>query len=252
MYDPETLAVHYDAKRGEGAHGRASARSGLRTLDERHAKGHGDCIDCGLCVQVCPAGIDIREGLQYKCISCGLCIDACNGIMDSMGYPRGLIRYDSEANLSSPVPAKPRPHWKRLKIIGYGVSIVLMTAYLGYSIGARSSFEDAVTQVRQPLFVVLSNGDIRNRYQIRLTNKLPQPERFVIAVRDLPASVLDLGGMDEVVVKPGHSIMVQASIVLTPEIAARTNKIRFSITPQSRPEEKKVETAGFHYQASQS
>jgi polyferredoxin len=102
------------------------------------------------------------------------------------------------------------------------------------------------------LFVVLSNGDIRNRYQIRLTNKLPQPERFVIAVRDLPASVLDLGGMDEVVVKPGHSIMVQASIVLTPEIAARTNKIRFSITPQSRPEEKKVETAGFHYQASQS
>jgi cytochrome c oxidase accessory protein FixG len=252
MYDPETLAVHYDAKRGEGAHGRASARSGLRTLGERHAKGHGDCIDCGLCVQVCPAGIDIREGLQYKCISCGLCIDACNGIMDSMGYPRGLIRYDSEANLSSPVPGKPRLHWKRLKIIGYGVSIVLMTAYLGYSIGARSSFEDAVTQVRQPLFVVLSNGDIRNRYQIRLTNKLPQPERFVIAVRDLPASVLDLGGMDEVVVKPGHSIMVQASIVLKPELAARTHEIRFSITPRSRPEEKRIESAGFHYQASQS
>jgi len=252
MYDPETLAVHYHSARGEGGHGRASARSGLRSLEERHAMGNGDCIDCGLCVQVCPTGIDIREGLQYKCISCGLCIDACNGIMDSMGYPRGLIRYDSEANLSSPVPGKPGLHWKRLKIIGYGASIVLMTAYLGYSIGDRSSFEDAVTQVRQPLFVELSNGDIRNRNQNRLTNKLPQPERFAIAVQGLPSSVLDLGGFDEVVVKPGHSIMVQASIVLKPELAKRTHEVKFSITPRTRPGEKRIETAGFHYQASQS
>lgn len=247
MYDAETLAVHYDARRGEGAHGRAGARSGLRTLDERHARGHGDCIDCGLCVQVCPAGIDIREGLQYKCISCGLCIDACNGIMDSMGYPRGLIRYDSEANLAKAVPDKPHLHWKRLKIIGYGVSIVLMTGYLVYSIGARSSFEGAVTQVRQPLFVVLSNGDIRNRYQIRLTNKLSQPDTFAIAVRGLPVSSLDLGGFDEISVKPGHSAVVQASIVLPPEVAARTHEVKFVVTPKSRPGEARVETAGFHY-----
>ena len=73
----------------------------------RQEKGYGDCIDCGFCVQVCPAGIDIRDGLQYRCISCGLCIDACNNIMDSVGYPRGLIRYDSEANLALPLPAKP-------------------------------------------------------------------------------------------------------------------------------------------------
>ncbi len=247
MYDRETLAVHYDAKRGEAAHGRASARAGLRTLEERKAKGHGDCIDCGLCVQVCPAGIDIREGLQYRCISCGLCIDACNGIMDSMGYPRGLIRYDSEANLSREIPEKPHLHWKRLKIVGYGVSIVLMTGYLAYSVGARSSFEDAVTQVRQPLFVVLSNGDIRNRYQIRLTNKQSLQESFFIKTEGLPASALDLGGFSEVAVKPGHSVMVQASIILPPDQAARTSEVKFVITPKSRPQETRTEKAGFHY-----
>lgn len=251
MYDPETLAVHYDVKRGEAAHGRASARAGLRTREERQAKGHGDCIDCGLCVQVCPAGIDIREGLQYRCISCGLCIDACNGIMDSMGYPRGLIRYDSEANLSKATPEKPRLHWKRLKIIGYGVSIMLMTGYLVYSVSTRSSFEDAVTQIRQPLFVVLSNGDIRNRYQIRLTNKQSRQESFQIRTEGLPASALDLAGFDEVSVKPGHSVIVQASIILPPEQAARTSEVKFVITPKSRPQEARTEKVSFHYKTGQ-
>jgi cytochrome c oxidase accessory protein FixG len=247
MYDPETLAVHYDAQRGEGRHGRASARSGLRTLEERHAQGRGDCIDCGLCVQVCPAGIDIREGLQYRCISCGLCIDACNGIMDSMGFPRGLIRYDSEANLEKPVPARPQLHWKRLKVIGYGMAIVLMMAYLVYSIGTRSSFEGAVTQVRQPLFVVLSSGDIRNRYQIRVTNKLGVAETFTVGIKGLPESVLDLGNLREVTVKPGHSAILQASVILDPATAAKTREVVFVITPRSHPAEAKSEAASFHY-----
>ncbi len=247
MYDPETLAVHYDAKRGEGRRGRASARSGMRTLEERHAKGHGDCIDCGLCVQVCPTGIDIRDGLQYKCISCGLCIDACNGIMGSMGFAQGLIRYDSEANLSKPEPSMPRLHWKRLKVIGYGVAIVLMAAYLAYSIGSRRSFEGAITQVRQPLFVVLSNGDIRNRYQIRVTNKLGVPETFSVAVKGLPESALDLGDLREVTIRPGHSAILQASVILDHEAAEKTHEIKFVITPRSRPQEARIESAGFHY-----
>jgi cytochrome c oxidase accessory protein FixG len=247
MYDPETLAVHYDAKRGEGRYGRASARSGMRTLEERHAQGRGDCIDCSLCVQVCPTGIDIREGLQYRCISCGLCIDACNGIMDSMGFARGLIRYDSEANLARPVPGKPHLHWKRLKVIGYGLAIVLMAGYLVYSIGSRSNFEGAVTQVRQPLFVVLSNGDIRNRYQIRVTNKLDVAETFSVSIKGLPASALDLGNLREVTVKPGHSAILQASLILDPASAAKTHEVVFVITPRSRPNEARSESAGFHY-----
>ncbi len=247
MYDRETLAVHYDARRGEAVHGRASARSGLRTRAERAARGVGDCIDCGLCVQVCPAGIDIRDGLQYPCISCGLCIDACNGIMNSMGFPRGLIRYDSETNLEKPVPDKPRFHWKRLKVLGYGMASVLMMSYLGYSISARSHFEGSVTQIRQPLFVVLSSGDIRNRYQIRITNKFDKPETFRIGMVGLARRALDLGDFGEVNVKPGRSAIVLASVVLPPEQAARTHEVSFVITPLSRPAEVRTEKSGFHY-----
>ncbi len=245
MYEPETLAVHYDARRGEGTHGRAAARAGSRTLEERHAKGVGDCVDCSLCVQVCPAGIDIRDGLQYKCISCGLCIDACNTIMDSFDFPRGLIRYDSEANLRQAQPGKPALHWKRLKVIGYAVALILMSAYLVYSIATRSSFDRAVTQIRQPLYVVMSNGDIRNRYQIRITSKASHEERYRINAVGLPVGALDLGNFREVEVKPGHSVIVQASVRLSPEVAARTREFEIRIAPLDQPGEARTEAVRF-------
>jgi cytochrome c oxidase accessory protein FixG len=245
MYEPQTLAVHYDAGRGEAQHGRASARAGQRTLAERHEKGLGDCVDCGLCVQVCPVGIDIRDGLQYKCISCGLCIDACNSIMDSFNFPRGLIRYDSEQNLAQAQPSKPRLNWKSLKTIGYGVALVLMSGYLVYSIATRSSFDRAVTQIRQPLYVVLSDGDIRNRYQIRITNKAAEDVVYRISARGIPVEALDLGNFDEVRVKPGHSALVQASVRLPPELAARVQKFDLLITPVGKPAESRAESVRF-------
>ena len=247
MYEPETLAVHYDDRRGEAAHGRASARAGQRTLAERHEKGLGDCVDCGLCVQVCPTGIDIRDGLQYKCISCGLCIDACNTIMDSFGFPRGLIRYDSEQNLASPAPAAPKVHWKRLKIIGYGVTLVLMSAYLVYSIANRGSFDRAITQIRQPLYVVLANGDIRNRYQIRITNKTAQAQTYSISAQGVAAAALDVGHFREITIKPGHSGLVQASVRLPPEVAARTTGFDLVITPQAKPSDARRERVRFDH-----
>lgn len=229
MYDPETLTAHYDRKRGEGPAGRIAARAGLRALEERQAKGHGDCIDCGLCVQVCPVGIDIRDGLQAACISCGLCVDACNSIMDKMAYPRGLVRYDSETNLNKPVPAKPFLDWKRLKVIGYGVSIVLMTAYLFYDIQHRHSFEHSIQQVRSPLYVVLSDGNIRNRYQIRLTNISGAPESYSIEARGLPDGALSIGNFQTVAIRNGKSVIVQASVELTPEVADRISEFEFVI-----------------------
>jgi cytochrome c oxidase accessory protein FixG len=229
MYDPETLTAHYDKHRGEGSAGRVTARAGLRALDERHAKGHGDCIDCGLCVQVCPVGIDIRDGLQYKCISCGLCVDACNTIMDKMAYPRGLVRYDSETNLSKPVPDKPFLDWKRIKVIGYGVSIILMSAYLVYDIKHRHSFEHSIQQVRSPLYVVLSDGNIRNRYQIRLTNISGAQETYRIEARGLPTGALDLGNFQSVTVRNGKSVIIQASVQLDPTSAARIGEFEFII-----------------------
>jgi len=245
MYEPQTLAVHYDARRGEAQHGRASARAGQRTLAERYEKGLGDCVDCGLCVQVCPVGIDIRDGLQYKCISCGLCIDACNSIMDSFNFPRGLIRYDSEQNLAQAQPGKPRLNWKSLKTIGYGVALVLMSGYLVYSIATRSSFDRAVTQIRQPLYVVLSDGDIRNRYQIRITNKAAEDVVYRISARGIPAEALDLGNFDEVRVKPGHSALVQASVRLPPDLAAGVQKFDLLITPVGKAAESRAESVRF-------
>ncbi len=275
MYEDETLAVHYDARRGEGTSGRAVVRAGRgivaerrradassegapaaerrqtnlsageRALAERHAKGYGDCVDCGLCVQVCPVGIDIRDGLQYKCISCGLCIDACNTIMDSFGFPRGLIRYDSEQNLAAEIPAPPRVQWKRLKTIGYGVALILMSAYLVYSISTRGSFDRAVNQIRQPLYVVLSDGDIRNRYQIRITNKAAQNQVYVISARGIPDAALDLGNFREITIKPGHSGLVQASVRLSPELATQTRRFELVITPQGKPAEARAETVRF-------
>ena len=229
MYEPETLTVHYDKRRGEGEAGRISARAGLRERSERLAQGHGDCIDCGLCVQVCPVGIDIRNGLQYTCISCGLCVDACNSIMDKMGYPRGLVRYDSETNLSRPEPGPVRLHWKNLKVLGYGVSLLLMCAYLVYDMGHRRSFEHSIQQIRQPLYVTLSDGSIRNRYQIRLTNISGSDELYSISARGLPPGALDLGNFREVHIRNGKSVIIQASVQLDPVGATRLHEFEFVI-----------------------
>jgi cytochrome c oxidase accessory protein FixG len=230
MYDPETLTVHYDKERGERERGRTAARAGLRAYDDRRYAGHGDCIDCGLCVQVCPVGIDIRNGLQYTCISCGLCVDACNTIMDKMGYPRGLVRYDSETNLISAQPTPPKADWKRLKVIGWGLSIILMTAYLFYDIDHRASFEHSIQQIRQPLFVVLTDGSIRNRYQIRLTNISGQEETYSLSAKGLPEGALDLGNFKQVTIRNGKSVILQASVKVDPETAKKLTDFQFVIS----------------------
>lgn len=245
MYEPNTLAVHYDSRRGESALGRAPVRTGQRSLAERHEQGFGDCVDCGLCVQVCPVGIDIRDGLQYKCISCGLCIDACNTIMDSFGFPQGLIRYDSEQNLAAEKPTAPKLQWKSLKTIGYGAALLLMSAYLVYSISTRGSFDRVVNQIRQPLYVVLSNGDIRNRYQIHITNKSAQNQTYQVSSTGIPAEALDLGSLHEITIRPGHSGLLQASVRLPPELAAKTHHFELLVTPQGKPADARSETVRF-------
>jgi len=243
MYEADTLAVSYDTKRGEGLKGRHIPIQGLKTHEDRVASGHGDCIDCGFCVQVCPTGIDIRKGLQYQCISCGLCIDACNNIMDSVGFPRGLIRYDSERNLASPTPHKPKIMWKRFKVLGYASALILMTSILFYNIGTQSDTVVNVQQVRQPLFVMLSDGSIRNRYQIHIVNKTEADQTYQVTVKNIPAEALDMGNIPEIRVRAGKALAVNAKINLSHELAEKTHEFEFEVTQLSTGEKMEIEAS---------
>ncbi|HEY8118217.1 MAG TPA: cytochrome c oxidase accessory protein CcoG [Methylophilaceae bacterium] len=231
MYEADTLAVSYDTRRGEGTAGRTIPVQGLRTREERQEKGHGDCIDCGFCVQVCPTGIDIRDGLQYQCISCGLCIDACNNIMDSVGYPRGLIRYDSERNLTSDTPHKPRLEWKRLKVLGYAAALVIASGVLFYNIGTRNDTEVMVQQIRQPLYIMLSDGSFRNRYQVHIVNKTEHEETYTLKVKGIPESALDLGNIPQIRVRAGKDLTINVKVNLSHELAEHTDEFDFIIIP---------------------
>lgn len=246
MYEAETLAPYYDFQRGEGSAGRAVPRAGTKTREQRQAQGIGDCIDCGFCVQVCPAGIDIRNGLQYPCISCGLCVDACNNIMDSVGFPRGLIRYDSEINIESRNPGKPHLEWLRLRTLGYGAATLVMGGVLLYNIAMRSEIELSIQPVRQPLFVVLSNGDIRNRYQIHITNKSQDVQDYRISARGIPEGALDLGEMSEVSVRQGKSTMVLVNVKLPPAMASQAGEVEFVITPLKKPDQAVIKKVHFY------
>lgn len=233
MYEQDTLAVSYDVRRGEGTAGRIAPLEGLRAREERQQKGHGDCIDCGYCVQVCPTGIDIRNGLQYQCISCGLCIDACNNIMDSVGYPRGLIRYDSERNLASDTPHKPRLEWKRIKVLGYAAVLVIATVFLIYNISSSKDTEVSVQQIGQPLYIVLSDGSFRNRYQIHIVNKTEQDAVYELGVRGIPPQALNIGDISEIRVRAGKSLNINAKVDLSAAQAKAIRNFSFIVRPVS-------------------
>jgi len=246
MYEPDTLVPAYNAKRGEGTAGRIVAKSGVHTREERQAKGHGDCIDCGYCVQVCPTGVDIRKGLQYQCISCGLCIDACNNIMDSLGWERGLIRYDSESNLNLPVPAKPHLNFIRLKVLGYAVALSLMIGFLGYTFASRTDYEVRIAQVRQPLYVVLSDEKVRNRYDIHLVNKTQADEHYLIEVEGIPRQALSLGAAaNPLLVHGGKDLRLPVKVDLEEDVAEHTKGFDFVIVPQSAPEKRERRHVSF-------
>jgi cytochrome c oxidase accessory protein FixG len=246
MYEQDTLAPAYNYKRGEGTAGRIVAKSGVHTLEERHAKGHGDCIDCGFCVQVCPTGVDIRKGLQYECISCGLCIDACNTIMDSLGWQRGLIRYDSEHNLNLDPPGKPHFDFLRLKVMGYAVALAVMIGMLGYIFASRTNFEVRVLQVRQPLYVKLSDEEVRNRYEIHIVNKTLQDEHYLIKVEGLPESAVKMDAVSNpVLIHAGKDLRFPVKVDLDEHTAEQVKKFKFIIVPQSAPAQQEVRQASF-------
>ncbi len=212
MFVRDTLIVAYDYRRGEGETGRHKMGKGFKTQDERGKVGAGDCIDCGYCVQVCPTGIDIRNGMQYQCISCALCIDACDNIMDSLGWPRGLVHYTSEKAQDGQKARILRP-----ATIGYGLTLIITIALLVWSVLAVKPLEMAINQVRQPLYVMLSDGGIQNSFEIKLNNKTDQAYALAVSIPDLPGAELDLGGFEEIELKPEQSIRLMARIRVAPD-----------------------------------
>lgn len=170
MFDQDTLIVSYDPVRGEPR--------GSRKRDADHrAQGLGDCIDCNLCVQVCPTGIDIRDGLQYECIGCALCIDACNSVMDKMSYPRGLISYTSEHQLQGG-----KTHWLRPRMIGYVLVLSVMVGLFSYRVISRVPLEMTVIRDRNELYVTTMDGDIENIYTLSLVNMEQSMHEFEIVI----------------------------------------------------------------------
>ncbi|MCH8542902.1 MAG: cytochrome c oxidase accessory protein CcoG [Alcanivorax sp.] len=160
MFDRNTLIVSYDTERGE------PRKRGRRKEEE---SGIGDCIDCELCVQVCPTGIDIREGLQYECIGCAACVDACDAVMKQVDLPVGLIRYTTENALQG------RPtDWFRPRLLSYGAMLLIMVSVLGYALATRVPLGIDVMRDRGQLYRTASDGMIENSYQLVVMNRSQQ------------------------------------------------------------------------------
>jgi len=173
MFDRDTLIVSYDKGRGE-------PRGSRKKSADYRQLGLGSCIDCSLCVQVCPTGIDIRDGLQYECIGCALCIDACNSVMDKLEYQRGLIRYTSEHELDGGTT-----HWARPRIIGYLLVLCLMVGVFSYSVFNRIPLELTIIRDRNQLYITTDSGDIENIYTLHLVNMDKSMHEFVISIEGI-------------------------------------------------------------------
>ncbi|WP_405048257.1 cytochrome c oxidase accessory protein CcoG [Rubrivivax sp. JA1055] len=193
MFDKDTLIISYDPERGE-PRGRRSKKT-----DPKQA-GLGSCVDCGVCVQVCPTGIDIRNGLQYECIGCAACIDACDDIMDKMNYPRGLIRYATQNGMAQHHDrGQMLRRVLRPRVLVYTAILFIILGAFATSIALRHPFRVDVVRDRASLARIVDQGTIENVYRLQIMNNAEQTERYRVAVDGLPgitiehAETVDLG-----------------------------------------------------------
>ena len=174
MFDNDTLVVAYDHKRGE-------SRGARKRNSHYKEAGLGDCIDCKVCVQVCPTGIDIRDGLQIGCIGCAACIDACNSIMDKMGYEQGLVRYTTDNQLAGQ-PA----HWLRPRLIGYASALLVMMGLFLWTLTNRAPLEFEVLRDRNVLYRTLPGERIENIFTLKVANKTDQDQTLTLSFSGIP------------------------------------------------------------------
>jgi len=211
MFDHDTLIISYDAARGEPRGPRA------RNVVPASV-GKGDCVNCTLCVQVCPTGIDIRDGLQYECIGCTACIDVCNGVMDKMGYPRGLIRYATQNGMRAGwSSAQMLRRVLRPRVLIYtGVLVLIVTAFVT-SLALRSPFRADIVRDRGTLARLVEDGRIENVYRIQLMNATESVQHYRIEVDGLPGAVIASNAVIEV--GPTQARWVPVAVQIPPQTA---------------------------------
>ena len=225
MFDKDTLIVTYDAERGE-PRGARSKKADLSTLNL------GACIGCNLCVQVCPTGIDIRDGLQYECIGCGACADACDAVMDKVGYARGLVKYSTENALKNHWSrAQTLRHVLRPRVLGYSAVLLAIVTAMAVSLAMRTPFKVDVVRDRGALARIVQGGQIENVYRLQIMNATESGQRFRISADGLPG--LAVASDSEVYVDATQSRWVAVRVQAPYEAAAPgSHAIQFHIKDQ--------------------
>ncbi|MCW8845296.1 MAG: cytochrome c oxidase accessory protein CcoG [Gammaproteobacteria bacterium] len=233
MFDRDTLVISYDVERGEP---RGSRKRGI----DYKTQGLGDCIDCTLCVQVCPTGIDIREGLQIDCIACAACVDACDEVMDKVGYSRGLVRYTTENALEKKETWVLRP-----RLIVYGVILMALIAGFAYAVGHRMPLVLDVIRDRNALYRMTNHGMIENVYTLKIMNMDTAAHRYTLEVDGLSGIHLDLD-TDNITVESGE-VATLAARVRVPEngMTESGNTITLTLRATDRPDLKISEPTRF-------
>lgn len=224
MFDPDTLVITYDPERGEPRGARKKGASGEQL---------GDCVDCGLCVAVCPTGIDIRNGIQYECIGCGACIDACEPVMDKIGKPRGLIRYTTENALAQHFTKKDvLSHLARPRIVLYSAVLVLICLATAWSMATRVPLMVDVIRDRSTLSREADDGSIENVYNLKLMNTTESAQRYRFTVDGLAGIRLSEEAPIEVRSAENHEVTV---VVQVPPESGKSgaNPIYFNIQAES-------------------
>ena len=230
MFDRDTLTVTYDLARGEGRGSRP--RSDTPAL--YHAKGLGDCIDCGLCVQVCPTGIDIRNGLQYECISCSACIDVCDSVMDKMRYPRGLIRNSTENGMTQNLSqAQMLRRVLRPRVLVYTAVLSFITVGMLWSLLARANFKVDVQRDRGSVARTVGQGMTENVYRLQIMNATEQAQTYAIRLSGLEGALVVPEAL--VTVDAASSRLVPLRVQAPPGISAGSHPIAFVIASQVTP-----------------
>lgn len=232
MFDNNTLTIFYDSQRGE-PRGHRGAK-----VDPRR-NGLGDCVDCNLCVQVCPTGIDIRDGTQYDCIGCSACIDACDQVMAKVGYPKGLVRYATENTLRGGAYRLWRP-----RLLAYGGVFMAMAVAFSYTLLTRVPLEVDIIRERNRLYRETPQGDIENVYQLRVLNMDQRDHTYRIEVSGIDG--VRVVGEPEVHVAAGAiadvALRLQAP---ADQVASGSTPVRFTVATSDDKRWRVVEESRF-------